>query len=364
MDNSKKTVVIGLSGGVDSSVAALILKNKGYNVIGAFMKNFSDTKNPITGECNWVEELKMARKIAAILEIKFVVFDFEKQYREEVIEPMYKDYERGLTPNPDILCNKIIKFPLFWKEARKLNADYIAMGHYAIIKKTTSGYHLIQGKDESKDQSYFLSELSQEDLSHTLFPIGRLNKEEVRKIAKENNFPNWNKKGTRGICFVGKVNIRDFLKKRIKERIGKVIDPNNNVIGTHQGIYYYTIGQRIGEHIGINITKPKGKEQEKWYVAEKRKGNIIIAAPEGSSNLKKKSVSIKKLQFINRKIHLPLKLKARVRHLGELNTGKLEKKNKKYLFIFDKPLEQLAEGQFIVLYSKKEVIASGQIALN
>ena len=165
----QKTVLLGLSGGVDSSVAALLLKKQGYNVIAVFMKNFSDIKNPLTKECNYLEDKKIAQKIAAILNIPILILNFEKEYKKYVIEPMFDAYKNGLTPNPDIVCNKIIKFPLLWKKAETIKADYIATGHYARIKEKSEGYQLLSGKDKTKDQSYFLSELSQSDLSHTHF---------------------------------------------------------------------------------------------------------------------------------------------------------------------------------------------------
>lgn len=359
MKNGKETVVVGLSGGVDSSVAALLLKKKGYNVIGAFMKNFSDTKNPFTKECSYLEDRRMAQRIASILKIKFVVFDFEKEYKRYVIEPMYEDYKKGLTPNPDILCNRIIKFPLFWKEARRFKADYIAMGHYARIKKTKRGYELLAGKDDKKDQSYFLADLSQNDLKHTIFPLGNLTKLKVRKIAKKHNFPNWNKHGTIGICFVGPVKMQSFLKKRIKPKKGLVKNPEGRVIGFHEGLQYYTIGQKAGEHIGISIEKPKEDAQKRFYVAKKLKPNTLIVAPENHPILKKKKVNMKDLHLINPEEKIPKSgLKARIRHLGRFHEGKLRKNE----FVFNKEIESVAPGQYIVIYHKGKVIASGEIA--
>lgn len=356
-NNNKKTVVVGLSGGVDSSVCALLLKRQGYYVIGAFMKNFSDTKNPFTGECSYLEDKRMAQKIAAHLKIKFVVFDFEKEYKKYVIDVMYNDYKNGITPNPDILCNKLIKFPLFWEEAKKLGADYIAMGHYARTKKTKQGYELFSGLDSKKDQSYFLADLNQKDLEHTLFPLGELTKLEVRKIAKKNHFPNWNRHGTVGICFVGPVQMQSFLKKKIKAKKGLVKDPEGNIIGKHLGIPFYTIGQKAGEHIGISIKKPKKDAQKRFYVANKVKPNTLIVAPEDHAALKKKTISIKKLHLINPNETPPSHLKVKIRHLGQLHKGKLIKNT----FIFEKPIEAVAPGQIAVLYHKDQVIGSGEI---
>ena len=356
--NNQKTVLLGLSGGVDSSVAALLLKKEGYKVIGAFMKNFSDTKNPYTGECNYLEDKKMAQKMAVHLNIPFILIDSEKEYKSQVIQPMYNSYKGGLTPNPDILCNKIIKFPILWKKAKEIKANYIATGHYAKIKKTKSGYQLLQGKDKTKDQSYFLAELSQSDLSHTLFPIGNLTKSKVRKIAKKNKFPNWNKKGTSGICFVGKVNMKSFLEKKIPNKQGKVINSKGKQIGAHQGTQYYTIGQRIGARLGIQLNNKT--ENKKLYVAQK-KGNTLIVTPENHPLLKKQIVKINKIYFINEKDKIPSQLKARIRHLGQLHKGRLIKKSNLYYFKFTNPISSVAEGQYIVIYNKNQLVASGEI---
>ncbi len=352
----KKTVLLGMSGGVDSSIAALLLKKKGYNVIGAFMRNFSDIKNPLTGECNWIEERKMAQKIALLLNIPLITLNFEKQFKKYVIDYIFKSYKNGLTPNPDILCNQTIKFPLLWKEAEKIKADYIATGHYARIKKTKQGYQLFAGKDKTKDQSYFLSKLEQSDLRHTLFPLGNLTKSEIRKIAEKNNFPNWDKKGTAGICFVGKINMKSFLKKKIKEKQGKILDTNNNIIGHHSGTFYYTIGQRIG----MEITSKK--TNERLYVANKdEKTNTIIVVPENHPLLKKQMVKLENFHRINEKEAIPSNVKARIRHLGQLHKGQLIKKGNEYQFVFKKPINAIAEGQFLAIYSKDKLIGSGEM---
>jgi len=357
---SKGKVLLGLSGGVDSSVAALLLKKQGYRVIGAFMKCFSDTKDPITGECGWIKEKQMAQKIAAKLEIPFIVLDLEKQYKKEIIGPMIKGYKRGKTPNPDIACNTIIKFPWLLKEAKKLGCDYIATGHYARIKKTKLGFQLLSGKDKNKDQSYFLYELNQDILSKTLFPIGELNKEKVREIAKKNELPNWNKHGTSGICFVGQVHIKAFLEKIIKNKLGKAKDPEGNTIGSHPGIFYYTIGQRIGPHIGINIIKPK-EDNKKWFIAEKQKPNTLIVAPEGHPLLKKSKILINNLHIINNKHNILINIKARIRHLGKLIPATLKKQNNNYLLTLKTPTSGIAEGQHIVLYKKDVCFGGGEI---
>ena len=364
MAKGKMTVLLGLSGGVDSSVAAILLKNEGYDVIGAFMKNYSDSKNELTGDCAYKDERDMALRIAYLLDIKFVTLDFEDAYKSKVIDPMFRSYSKGQTPNPDIECNSIIKFPLLWKSAKKLKADYIATGHYARIKKTKRGYSLLKGKDKEKDQSYFLSGLTQDDLSHTLFPIGEYTKDEIRSIAKKNNFPNFNKRSTRGICFVGKTDIQDFLKQRIKEQYGTILSPEGIEIGSHNGSMFYTIGQKIGDNDKISLNKPRSLSQKRWYVAKKEKGNIIIAAPEGHPLLMQKMVRLKDFHRINPKVKLPLiSLKARIRHRGELYSGKLLKKGKDWSFIFKSPVSSIASGQYLVIYDKDELIASGEIVL-
>ena len=352
MKSNDKTVLVGMSGGVDSSVAALLLKREGYRVIGAFMKNFSESKNKLTGECNWIEDQRMAKRVAGILGIEFITLDFEKEFGERVINPLFRDYSRGLTPNPDILCNKIIKFPLLWREAKRIGADFIATGHYARIKRTRRGFELLAGKDKGKDQSYFLAELGQKDLGHTLFPLGNLMKGKVREIARKARFPNFDRQGSRGICFVGKVDLRSFLGQKIKGRKGQVIDKEGKIIGYHPGAMYYTIGQRIGERLGFELLNDKGND--KLYIAAK-KGNTIVAVPAGDDLLKRKEIKINGIHFIGGKESKGLK--ARIRHLGKLYGGKL-KGNK---FVFSKPVEALAEGQFIVIYSGEKVLASGEM---
>jgi tRNA-specific 2-thiouridylase len=361
-EKQRKIVLLGLSGGVDSSVSAILLKKQGYKVIGAFMKCFSDTKDPITGECGWIKEKQMAQKIASKLKIPFITLDLEKQYKSQVILPMIKGYRNGKTPNPDIACNTIIKFPWLIEEAKKRNIPFVATGHYARIKNKGKEYILLKGKDKNKDQSYFLYELDQSILSKTLFPIGHLKKEEVRKIAKKNKLPNYNKHGTSGICFVGNVNIKSFLEKSIKHHEGEVKDTNKNTIGTHPGIFYYTIGQRAHEGIGIRFKKPK-EDNKRWFIADKISPNTLIIAPEGDKALKKSKIIIKSLHLINPNDKIPINLKARIRHLGDLLDGKLIKQGKGYQFTLKSPVLGIAEGQHIVLYNKNNVIGGGEISL-
>lgn len=370
--NTKKPkVLLAMSGGVDSSVAALLLKNQGYEVIGAFMKNWSDTKDPLTGRCAWRTERKMALKIASQLNISLITLDFEKQYRKEVIDKMFEKYKKGITPNPDIDCNQKIKFPLLLKKAKKLGINKIATGHYARVLKNKSGkYELLRGVDESKDQSYFLYKINQNELSHCLFPIGEYKKEQIRIIAQTNKFPNYNKKGTVGICFVGKVNLKKFLQKKIKPKKGKILDPNGKVIGEHDGIYYYTIGQRLGPRYGFELDRGDKNKPSKWYVAKKDvKRNIITAAPENHYiNFRKeivaKDINLMDKSLINKiKRGDKLKVLSRIRHVGELLPSTLfyDKKSKQFKIILNEAITGVSEGQAIVLYEGEKVLGGGEI---
>lgn len=362
--SNKPHVLVAMSGGVDSSVAALILKRQGYDVIGAFMKNWSDTKNNI-GQCTWIADRQEASKIASKLGIPIITLDFEKEYRKIVVAEMYKLYRKGLTPNPDIDCNNKVKFPLLWHAAKKLGADFIATGHYARIKNNK----LFRAKDESKDQSYFLYRLTQKDLSHTLFPIGKLTKKQVRKIAKKNNFENFNRKSTVGICFIGKVNLKKFLQKKIKPKKGEILNPEGRQIGEHDGIFYYTIGQRLGSRFGLEIDKGHGKALKRWYVARKNlKKNEIVAAPEGHKILYRKEIFLQQPHWINEvpeknKSH---KVNSRIRQVGELLKSKLsyDRNKRRYKVILNKAITGVSEGQACVLYKEKKVIGGGVIKFN
>ena len=260
----KPRVLVAMSGGVDSSVAALLMKQKGYEVVGAFIKCYNNSKDNFQG-CNWQEEREMAKQIADKLGIKLLTFDFEKEYHKLVIDEMFKLYKKGITPNPDVDCNEKIKFPMLINALKKTGCDFLVTGHYARIKKQGNKFILLRAKEELKDQSYFLYRLSQKELKKTIFPIGDYSKKEVREIARKNGFLNYDKKSTVGICFIGKVNLKNFLKKKIKPKKGKILDPEGDAIGMHDGIYYYTIGQRIGPRFGIDINK--GKNTKRWHIA-------------------------------------------------------------------------------------------------
>ncbi len=368
----KKQVLLGMSGGVDSSVAAMLLQKQDYEVTGAFMKNWSDTKNKLTGECQWKEERRVAQKVADRLGIKLITFDFEKEYKKLVVDEMFKKYKKGITPNPDIDCNREIKFPLMIKAAKKLKIPLISTGHYIRVRNKKDHYELLRGKDEMKDQSYFLYTLKQKELKHCLFPIGNLTKKEVREIAEKNNFPNYNKKSTVGICFIGKINLKSFLQQKIKPKKGKILNPDGKQIGEHDGIYYYTIGQRIGPRFGIEISheQEKGQDYAKWYVAKKdAKTNIIIAAPEGHPLNFRKEIIIQDFYLIDENKSdykkftekKPKKFLSRIRQVGELLSSSLFFEKGKFRLVLDKAITGVSDGQAVVLYEKDKVLGGGVI---
>jgi len=347
-----KKVLIAMSGGVDSSVAALIMKKQGYEVIGAFMKNFSHSKYGL-GECKWQDERKHAIKIAAKLSIPLITFDFEKQYSKQVIDKMFENYKKGITPNPDIDCNEKIKFPLLLKAMKKLGADYLVTGHFARTKKGK----LYRAKDESKDQSYFLYRIKKEELNKCIFPIGKYTKNQIRKMAKGHGFQNYNKKSTVGICFIGKINLKDFLKKKIKPKKGDIINPKGEIIGQHDGVYYYTIGERLGPRYGFEIERGEGGKLKRWYVARKNiRKNILVVAPEGHPLNYRKKIIMKNPHWINKKPRNG-KVYSRIRQVGELLPSKL-KDNK---ITLKKPITGISQGQAIVLYKGKKCLGGGEI---
>ncbi len=247
-----------MSGGVDSSVAAALLKTQGYLVVGGFMKNFSPEswQGVLASDCPWEQDFADVQAVCEKLGIECRSFNFEKEYREKVIEYFFSEYEAGRTPNPDVMCNKEIKFGLFLDKALELGFDYVATGHYSRLREIPNSkfqipkYELLKGIDTKKDQSYFLYTLTQDQLKHVLFPIGHLQKSEVRELARKFGLPNSEKKDSQGLCFVGHINVREFLKQRLPERAGEIVNAAGEVLGTHQGAWYYTIGQRHGLGLG------------------------------------------------------------------------------------------------------------------
>ncbi len=393
-----KKVIIGLSGGVDSSVSALLLKQQGYEVIGLFMKNWHDETVTISDDCPWLDDSNDAMLIAEKLDIPFQTVDLSEQYHSRIIDYMFNEYENGRTPNPDVLCNREIKFDIFLKIALNLGADYIATGHYCQVNKINKDnkeiYRLIAGADEKKDQSYFLCQLSQKQLSKAIFPIGHLTKSDVRDIAKKNDLITADKKDSQGLCFVGKVKLPDFLKQRLTPKKGKVIKIDsesvkqeidlNEVkskekelellsspfsfsyddgedIGEHQGAYYYTVGQRKGLNIG-GFSEP-------LFVLETDVSKNIIYVGMGESHpaLYKKALFVKsnEIHWIREDLKIneneTMNVEFRIRYRQPLQSGTIYRFKKGLYILFDKPISSVTSGQFVSWYIDDELIGSGTI---
>ena len=388
MTNKTARVVVGMSGGVDSSVAAYLMKKQGYDVIGIFMKNWHDETVTISDECPWLEDSYDAMIVAKKLMIPFQVIDFSKEYKKRIVDYMFNEYKVGRTPNPDILCNKEIKFDLFLKKALEFNADYIATGHYASVRKKGNVFELISGLDKKKDQSYFLCQLNQNQLSKIIFPLGNLNKAAVREIAKKNNLVTADKKDSQGLCFIGKVKLPIFLQQKLKKKSGKIIlvsktlsiyssnkkindldelsngyiynENDGEVVGTHVGAHFYTIGQRKGISVG-------GTKDPLYVIALDTKKNIIyVGEGDNHPGLMRKVLNVKKSQFHNiddgsdiTKIH---GLKARIRYRQALQSVQVKRINSKYFFIFDEYQKSITSGQFVAVYKDDVLLASGVIS--
>ncbi|KKQ23177.1 MAG: tRNA-specific 2-thiouridylase mnmA [Candidatus Wolfebacteria bacterium GW2011_GWC1_37_10] len=352
--NKKEKVFVGMSGGVDSSVAAFLLKKRGYEVIGIFMKCFN-----LDGCAE--RDAEDARRVAEKLEIPFYVWDFEEEYKKKVVEYMVEGYRQGITPNPDVMCNREIKFGIFLEKALKMGADYVATGHYVKLKtENLKTKKLYIANDKNKDQSYFLWTLIQKQLKHCLFPIGDYLKSEVREIAKKAGLPTAEKKDSQGICFLGKVTLNEFLSQYITPKKGAVLNEKGEKIGEHKGAYFYTIGQR---HIGTNL-RPIINNQQPFYVAEKNvKTNTLILA-EGSDNniLFKKEIKISSLNWILGKFpHSAQKVFARVRYRQPLAEAELFSDKGGYKLIFSEPVKFVANGQSTVFYGKDGEMLGGGI---
>ncbi|MBA4142337.1 MAG: tRNA 2-thiouridine(34) synthase MnmA [Nitrosospira sp.] len=272
---SKVRVVVGMSGGVDSSVAALLLKQQGYDVIGLFMKNWEEDDN--SEYCSSREDLVDAASVADVIGIPLEAVNFSAEYKERVFSHFLAEYKAGRTPNPDVLCNAEIKFKAFLDHATGLGADYIATGHYAQVGEANGMCQLVKGEDGTKDQSYFLYRLNQEQLSKTLFPIGHLYKRDVRKIARDWGLPNFSKKDSTGICFIGERPFREFLSRYLPDEPGEIQTPAGIVMGKHDGLMYYTIGQRHG----LGIGGIRGGEGEPWFVSNKDVARNILTVVQG-----------------------------------------------------------------------------------
>lgn len=352
-------VFVGMSGGVDSSVAALLLKKQGYDVTGVFIKSYN-----IDGCAE--RDAEDARRVAEHIGIPFYVFDFEKEYKKKVVDYMIEGYKAGITPNPDVMCNREIKFGLFLKRAISMGADYVATGHYVRLLQKDGVYWLAEAKDKNKDQSYFLWTLTQKELSHSIFPLGDLIKPKVRAIAKKAGLSTADKKDSQGVCFLGMFDVKDFLKKHIKVKRGSVVNGAGEIIGEHDGAELYTIGQRHGFRLNKKANAKGSEETKAHYVAAKEiKSNIVVVA-EGSEN---PALFRKEVRLVGLNLVLPIikdtKVMARVRYRQPLSEAILavhgSKARPTYRLVFKKPQKFVAEGQSAVFYKKGGLLAGGGI---
>ncbi len=338
MRKSKK-VIMAMSGGVDSSVAAVLLKRERFDIVGVFMKFWSDGPKCVANRCCSPESEKRARLVAEKLDIPFYVFNFEKEFKNKVVDYFLKNYKLGLTPNPCVVCNKEIKFNLLFK---KLKAEYIATGHYVRRK----GDKLLKGKDKEKDQSYFLWKLNQKILKHTLFPVGDYTKTEVRKLAKRFKLPVLDIPESQEVCFI-QTTINDFLAKHLKAKPGQITDTKGRVIGKHQGLWFYTIGQRKG------IELPAGP----FYVLDKDLKRNVLIVTKNEKDLFSKELTVKNINWISN-VRFPLKVMAKIRYRHKPGSAVVNK-NK---VVFVKPQRALTPGQSAVFYKGQEVLGGGVIS--
>lgn len=401
MTEKKPKVLVGMSGGVDSSVTAALLLEAGYEVIGGFMKNWSEDIDCEGAGCAWREERRDATKVAARLNIPLHTFDFEKEYRRDVVDYMFAEFAASRTPNPDVMCNKYVKFDLFMKEAEKLGCDFVATGHYARIKQTPSNspsergrkrdevlplpkgdkgrasYQILKGKDSNKDQTYFLWAIPPEVLPRVLFPIGEMEKSDVRAKAKELGLPTADKKDSTGICFIGEVDVNKFLKTRIPEKPGNIVTTTREKIGEHKGLTFYTIGQREGLNIG-------GTGIPYYVVLKRTDTNELVVGSQSHPSLFKDELTAKELNWFHQP-QTPFACQARIRYRQPLQDCTIESFARPPLtpplkggenevlplprgetggsakVKFDKPQRAVTSGQSIVFYNGEEMIGGGII---
>tara|TARA_R100000935_G_scaffold55968_1_gene86642 strand:+ start:1054 stop:2241 length:1188 start_codon:yes stop_codon:yes gene_type:complete len=394
-----KKVVVGLSGGVDSSVTAYLLQQQGYEVIGLFMKNWHDDTVTISDECPWLDDSNDAMMVAEKLGIPFQTVDLSEEYKERIVDYMFREYELGRTPNPDVLCNREIKFDVFMKIALSLGADYVATGHYCrkriIEKDGETIYQLLAGKDDNKDQSYFLCQLTQEQLSKTLFPIGELLKPEVRKIAAEQDLITADKKDSQGLCFIGKVRLPEFLQQKLKAKEGVIVEIDSHreqykdkpvqfsskteelellskkfqyeltdgkVVGKHQGAHYFTKGQRKGLAVGGT--------PEPLFVIDTDVDENIIYTGQGKEHpgLFRKALFVKneEVHWVRQDLAIApdteLKVQARIRYRQELQEATLHQTENGLYVLFENAQSAITEGQFVAWYLEDELVGSGVIS--
>lgn len=344
-----KTVFVGMSGGVDSSVTAALLKEQGYNVVGVYMKNW--TKSLPGFECPWQEDFQDAKRVAVQLGIEFKVFDFEEQYKHKVVDYMIDEFKAGRTPNPDIMCNQEVKFKLFLETCLEEGADLIATGHYAVVNDG----QMLQAKDKNKDQTYFLYRVTEKALQKTLFPLGAYTKPEVRELAKKFGLVTAGKKESMGICFVGKVGIKEFLSQYIKTKPGKIINQHGKTIGSHDGAIFYTIGQRSGLGVGGGLP---------YYVTGKnmQKNEVYVTTDIDDKNLWTRELHLTDVHWINKSPKSGATVQVRTRHRASLIQANISFEGSKLLVKLKDEIRAATPGQSAVLYSDELVLGGGIIS--
>jgi tRNA-specific 2-thiouridylase len=354
MNSPKRKIMVAMSGGVDSSVAAALLVREGHEVTGAFMKNWSDEADPCTGDCAWKKERQDALRVATTLGIPFETFDFEEEYRRDVVDYMVREYAAGRTPNPDVMCNSKVKFNLFLKKALERGADMIATGHYARVAGNDGRFNLLAGVDTNKDQSYFLHRLTQEQLSRSLFPVGYLQKPEVRRIAAELGLSTADKKDSQGICFIGQVDLREFLGEKISGQPGDVVTTDGRVVGRHDGIAPYTVGQRHGLGIGGGPA---------YFVVAKDVAANTITVSQTESDLDAPALVATDAHWIAGVTpELPLRCRARIRYRQPLQDATVTADAHGIRVDFAVPQRAISPGQFVVFYDGDRCLGGAVIS--
>jgi tRNA-specific 2-thiouridylase len=347
-----KRVVVGLSGGVDSSVSALLLKKEGYDVVGLFMRNWHEEDE--NGVCTAEEDYADVRRVAGVLDIPYYTVDLSKEYAERVFSLFLSEYKAGRTPNPDVLCNREIKFGNFKEYAKKLDAAFIATGHYAGTLERGGKTYLVRAKDENKDQTYFLNQVTNSQIQNVIFPLQNLLKTEVREIARKNNIPTAEKKDSTGVCFIGERDFRKFLSTYIPMKEGKIKTLDGKTVGTHSGVFYYTLGQRKG--LGL------GGEGEPWFVVKKDvEENVLYVSRGECEQLYTKELTAQNFNYITDKITAPTRVLARIRHRQPLEEALAEPMGGGLKITFDTPIRGVAAGQYAVIYKENVCMGGGVI---